>query len=276
MLDLLRTRGGVKKTPFRFYVCEFFFTVGVWLLIISQFTGLYYTFDSTNRYVRSPGFVISYLIPTFIVAIQFSVAVKYRRELGKDYVKPLILFTGIPFIASILQIFAYGFSLINITSVGLVVLLYFFEIKNINKLREAKDAAERANSAKSRFLVNISHEIRTPINTIMGMNEMIKREDTKGVPKEYVNHIKSYSKDIHNASDMLLCLVNDILDISQIEAGNVKLVENTYDLTMSLKDMLSQIKARCVQKGIDLKIDIDESIPNILYGDEKKIRQTLT
>lgn len=276
MLDLLKTDRNIKKVPRRFIVCEVLFTIGVLLLVISQFTGMYYTFDDQNRYTRSPGFIVCYMIPAIIIMIQFSVVIQFRKILGKDYVKPLILFTVIPYIASVLQLFVYGFSLINITSVGLVVLLYFFEIRNMSKLRDAKIAAERASSAKSRFLVNISHEIRTPINTIMGMNEMIIREDTKGVPKAYANHIKAYSKDIHNASDMLLCLVNDILDISQIEAGNVRLIENTYDLTMTLKEVLVPAKARCVQKGIGLNIEVDEDIPAILFGDAKKIRQTMT
>ena len=73
--------------------------------------------------------------------------------------------------------------------VGMVVQLYFSEILNMNDLQAAKIKAEKANTAKSRFLANISHEIRTPINTIMGMNEMILREDHTDVPAEYYKKI---------------------------------------------------------------------------------------
>ncbi|MCR5417074.1 MAG: hybrid sensor histidine kinase/response regulator, partial [Pseudobutyrivibrio sp.] len=112
------------------------------------------------------------------------------------------------------------------------------------EIRLAKDEAERANTAKSRFLANISHEIRTPINTIMGMNEMILREDPTDVPRDYLLSVVNYSVDIHNASESLLGLINDILDISKIESGKMHLVEQQYDVIELFRSIVSMIKVR--------------------------------
>ncbi len=93
--------------------------------------------------------------------------------------------------------------------------------RQYEEISSAKDEAERANSAKSRFLANISHEIRTPINTIMGMNEMAMREDAEGVPDGYFMSMMNYAFDIRNASESLLGIINDLLDISKIESGRM-------------------------------------------------------
>ncbi|MCR5482229.1 MAG: response regulator [Clostridia bacterium] len=143
------------------------------------------------------------------------------------------------------------------------------------QIRMAKEEAERANTAKSRFLANMSHEIRTPINTIMGMNEMILREDMEGVPKETSDSILQYATDIKRASDTLLELINELLDLSKIESGKMNLVEMEYDVKEFISSIAMMIRVRSKQRDLIFETEIDENIPKKLYGDEKKLKEVL-
>ncbi len=147
--------------------------------------------------------------------------------------------------------------------------------KQYEQIRRAKEEAERANTAKSRFLANMSHEIRTPINTIMGMDEMILREDSTDVPKGYFMSIINYALDIRTASESLLGLINDLLDISKIESGKMHLVEQGYDTAELLRSIVTMIRVRSDEKDLTFDVKVDENIPKRLYGDSGKIKQVV-
>ncbi|MCR5685845.1 MAG: response regulator [Lachnospiraceae bacterium] len=147
--------------------------------------------------------------------------------------------------------------------------------KQYLQIREARDEADRANAAKSRFLANMSHEIRTPINTIMGMDEMILRENTQNVSREYSSAVTGYARNIKYASESLLGLINDLLDISKIESGSMHLVEQEYDTAELLRGVIFMIRDRAEEKKLYFDLDIDETLPKRLYGDGGKVKQII-
>ncbi len=143
------------------------------------------------------------------------------------------------------------------------------------QIRQAREEAQRANAARTRFLANISHEIRTPINTIMGMNEMAMREDASDVPAPYHKAMMNYAFDIKNASETLLSLINDLLDLSRLESGSMKAVMQEYDTADMIRSVVSMIRLRNTGKDLTFDVNVDEMLPARLYGDSWKIRQIL-
>ena len=134
--DIYVDETGLEKIPFRLKLVDYLCITGVVLLIISQFTGLYYTFDASNFYQRSPGYVIGLLIPMVVLMMQLSVAIQFHKYFRTGLFLSLILFTTMPLVAGVLQLFCYGLSLINLTTGFLCSMLYLFALKDMNKTVE--------------------------------------------------------------------------------------------------------------------------------------------
>ncbi len=149
------------------------------------------------------------------------------------------------------------------TAFCIVVFVY-----DLTKEEEMLGNLQKANEAKNDFLSNMSHEIRTPINAIIGMNEMVLRESED-------ENVIEYSHAIRSASQSLLTIINDVLDISKIESGKMEIVETKYELSSLVVDCYNMIIEKVKEKGLSLHIECDENNPNLLYGDVSHIRQVV-
>ncbi len=162
--------------------------------------------------------------------------------------------------------------LLGVVSVGLLALLIFnfIVLMSFNrKLSETAEEANQANEAKSYFLSTMSHDIRTPMNAILGLNEMVLRDS-------HEETVIGYSENIRTAGNTLLGLINDILDFSKIEAGKMDIVNVDYSLVSALNDLVNIVQNKAEDKGLAFNIDVDGKIPSILHGDEIRIKQVIT
>ncbi len=150
-----------------------------------------------------------------------------------------------------------------------IVVSHVLESINAEKLAQMeaeREKAEAASRSKSEFLSNMSHEIRTPLNAIIGMNEMILRETES-------EDVYSYATTAQNSSNALLALINDILDISKIEAGKFELVLEDYDVSSLFVDSYNMVSERARAKDLELRYSVDPTIPSKLHGDMTRVRQ---
>ena len=139
----------------------------------------------------------------------------------------------------------------------------------MKEIESALFEAQEANRAKNNFLSRMSHEMLTPMNVIMGMTQIVKKENASGDLNEYLDQID-------NASRNLLRLIHDLLEISGKKDGVFTLADSAFSFGAMFKDVLKEISRSVVEKQQTFNYDIDSSIPELLIGDEKRLAQVMT
>ncbi len=251
----------------------------VFLLVDIKF-GLSCSYSELLKdYIRGPMYLPSaYYVPGYLLGFSIVVFWGDRKNLDSKVIKIMAIAIGIAITTMIIQPFLHGKLALTVFGASLGLFLWYFAVENSDlqklanyteALKEAEKAASAANSAKSSFLANMSHEIRTPMNAVLGLDEMILNSSD-------IHEIHEYARNIRSSGQGLISIINDILDFTKIESGKMELVETSYHLAKMIKDLEMQFTLKANQKGINFVLDVDENIPNCLYGDELRLRQIVT
>lgn len=267
--------------PFMVYICrlqkkryEKIYKVLSWFVAANFFASVllqvFGIVDLADSSIVAYGSIII-MILVMAITIAFDTVKGKLREYGEvlvGIVAMIFVTAWEVYIHFVPEVALHGGVLLSFGLIVLLITAIFKTAREMLTVEKEKQMAIAAGNAKAQFLANMSHEIRTPINTIIGMNEMILREGQDGTVREY-------ARNVENASNLLLGLINDILDFSKIEAGKLDIVETEYYLSKVLADIVKGIQIKADSKKLTLNVNIEESLPTILKGDEIRIRQIL-
>lgn len=228
--------------------------------------------------------VVIYAVNTESLAQVYAVFATFIILLGLYGIQEIIFITTVSFILILgyhtFSLFAFASESANdvmsiLLQSGNVILLeyimYIWTKRNndgSNRLVAAVEELEMAEESKNDFLANVSHEIRTPINTICGMSELVLREE---LPEDVTEKIK----DIERSGHDLMMVVSDILDFSELQSGKIELEEEVYNIASTINDVINVAMSRKKDKKIELIVDCDANMPSGLLGDEKKLRRVI-
>ena len=251
------------------------FLIYIVIILSNYFTGIIFYFDESGHYVHGKFYFLVYIVPYFffigaeIMMLRVFKAFTLRQKIS------IIIYIIVSMLGAFLQLFFFPNVLLSLFTIALTVSIMLFSIETpefaklnetMAQLEEARDKAQKANLSKSRFLANMSHEIRTPVNAIVGLNELIIRESED-------ENVRSYANDVQLASNSLLSIINDILDISRIESGKMEIVEAQYDVGVMVDETCKLMIQRAKAKKLEFSVICENTVPKYLIGDEVRIRQ---
>ena len=254
------------------YIRYFYYIFLLLFFLATFFTKIEIIRIGTVTNVRGSTIALSYAFVIIFIVLSIIVSIFNRKKLD-------IRYSSI-FIICIMMIVIYFITLlipgIILYDFALAILCYimYFTIENpdvrmIKQLEIAKEQADKANCAKTDFLSSMSHEIRTPLNAISGFSDCILEANT-------LDEAKENAKDIVDASNTLLEIVNGILDVSKIEAGKMDIVCSPYDSKAVFSELAKLITPRMNDKGLDFSYYIAPDIPKTLYGDHANLKKVVT
>ena len=260
-----------NRKKFEFVILYIFTAIIIFLMLITK-----------TSYIEKNGVVAPQGIPitlTFVYAIclgiyEIFLAILNRKTIIQKKFTPLYLFFALGMINTLI-IYVYPTSFMVGYIICLVVIIMNFTIENpdvrlVEYEKREKELAISASEAKTAFLSSMSHELRTPLNAIVGLSEDIMSYQDK-VPAE----VREDSIDIVNASNTLLELIGNILDISKIEGGKLEIIEADYLPKEEIESLLKIMRTKVEEKDLAFNIFIDPNIPECLYGDRLRIKQII-
>ena len=252
--------------------------VGFLVFILSALAlPIYYYYDGTKMYSYGIAATITYGAGLFYSTIMLvSMVINYpkvSKNIRRKYV-PLLIFLGLGFVEAVIQIMYPEALLLSPLETLVTILTYFFienpDVQMLRMMEAAKDAAEKANHAKSDFLSSMSHEIRTPLNAIVGFSEDIqsRKKDADPVIIEDADYIME-------ASQTLLEIIGNILDINKIESNKMEIIDTVYNFKHEMETLAKIDSIRIGTKPIEFKVNIAEDIPYELYGDKAHMKEVV-
>ena len=268
-----------KETPTKkeiWLMTILMFVIDIIMVSISLILKVDYPITKSNLYIfGGPAASTIYVIGIFVLLIVILGLIKAGKTIPSHQKNPIYLALLLLIIVVAIQIiFDYDYNTLSFLYTLIIVTLYFtFEsqdYKLIDDLEKKKVEAEIADKAQRDFLANMSHAIRTPLNTILGFSNSLLSE--KVLTKEMVDNDVSM---IHDASTSLLELINNILDISRIESGKEKVEEKEYKIDNLVFEIDSAMQARIDKDTVNFKINVNNTIPTSYFGDYIKIYKVL-
>ena len=247
----------------------------VFLIVIFFFpTELYQDYEKTIFYTYGTDVKITYVMIATVQTATVIMSLLNIKRIDKKKAIPIFIFVVTSAIMTMIQR-AHPEIVLGECINSFTCLLMFFTIENpdvrmLEYEQKAKELAISASEAKSAFLSSMSHELRTPLNAIVGLSE-----DIASYKEQVPNEVKEDTNDIINASNTLLELIGNILDISKIEGGKLELIEADYFPKEEIESLLKIMRTKVEEKDLELNVFIDPNIPDCLFGDRLRIKQII-